>query len=412
MHDTDLYHQILGLSSPWEVQNVELSPDDDCVLVYLGYPPDNQWHCPKCQQSSPIYDHREPRRWRHLDSCQFTTILIARLPRIQCGEHGVVTIEAPWSSPNSRFSNLFERQAIEVLTACKVQSQAARLLRISSDQVHHIMERSVLRGLARRDATAVHRHLSIDEKSFQKGHRYATVLSDPLRKCILDVGEGRDKESVTSLLKGSLTGKQRDQVESMSMDMWPAYMSCREELFPQADTVHDRFHISGYLNNAVDLTRRAEQSLMVKASDKRLARSKWLWLRAHDNLTPNQKTAFEMLRGLDFETAKVWAFKEGFSQFFSCHTNYGAKTFFDNWYETAMFLNSPFLTKVAETLKRHLPGLLAYIKHHVTNATAEGFNSQIQLIKANARGYRKFENFRIAILFFLGKLNLYPQETR
>ncbi|MCX6380437.1 MAG: transposase, partial [Armatimonadetes bacterium] len=43
--------------------------------------------------------------------------------------------------------------------------------------------------------------------------------------------------------------------------------------------------------------------------------------------------------------------------------------------------------------------------------TAEGLNSQIQLIKANARGYRKFDNFRVAILFFLGKLDLYPHES-
>jgi len=34
----------------------------------------------------------------------------------------------------------------------------------------------------------------------------------------------------------------------------------------------------------------------------------------------------------------------------------------------------------------------------------------IQLLKANARGFRRFENFRVAILFNYGKLHLYPQE--
>jgi len=101
-------------------------------------------------------------------------------------------------------------------------------------------------------------------------------------------------------------------------------------------------------------------------------------------------------------------FKENFRQFFSCHTEYGARSFFRRWYEAALVLNNTHLTKVAEMLKRHLEGLIAYIRHHVTNGTAEGLNSQIQLIKANARGYRKFDNFRIAILFFLGKLDLYP----
>ena len=34
-----------------------------------------------------------------------------------------------------------------------------------------------------------------------------------------------------------------------------------------------------------------------------------------------------------------------------------------------------------------------------TNAVAEGLNSKIQLIKAGARGFRNFANFRVAILF-------------
>jgi len=67
------------------------------------------------------------------------------------------------------------------------------------------------------------------------------------------------------------------------------------------------------------------------------------------------------------------------------------------------------LTKVAERLRTHLPGLLAFFRHRVTNAIAEQINSQIQYLKAAARGYRRFANFRVAILFFLGKLELYPQ---
>ncbi|MFG0261911.1 MAG: transposase family protein, partial [Novipirellula sp. JB048] len=35
------------------------------------------------------HDHTETRRSRHLDSCQFKTILIARIPRVKCPTHGV-----------------------------------------------------------------------------------------------------------------------------------------------------------------------------------------------------------------------------------------------------------------------------------------------------------------------------------
>ena len=38
----------------------------------------------------------------------------------------------------------------------------------------------------------------------------------------------------------------------------------------------------------------------------------------------------------------------------------------------------------------------------------EGLNSKIQSIKSAARGFHNFQNYRIRILFFCGKLNLYP----
>ncbi|HLS28709.1 MAG TPA: transposase, partial [Opitutales bacterium] len=40
---------------------------------------------------------------------------------------------------------------------------------------------------------------------------------------------------------------------------------------------------------------------------------------------------------------------------------------------------------------------------------AEGFNSRIQAIKSQARGFRNFANYRSSILFYCGKLSLYPQ---
>lgn len=58
--------------------------------------------------------------------------------------------------------------------------------------------------------------------------------------------------------------------------------------------------------------------------------------------------------------------------------------------------------------RRRRDGLLNYTTHRITNAAAEGFNSIIQTIKANARGFRSFDNFRTRILFFCGKLDLRP----
>ena len=72
--------------------------------------------------------HADERRWRHLDTMQFTTELVARLPRSRCPEHGVKTIVPPWAGKHSRFTLLFEAFAIEVLQACRTVNAAAALL--------------------------------------------------------------------------------------------------------------------------------------------------------------------------------------------------------------------------------------------------------------------------------------------
>lgn len=62
-------------------------------------------------------------------------------------------------------------------------------------------------------------------------------------------------------------------------------------------------------------------------------------------------------------------------------------------------------------LKGHLPNILTYLRHRITNAMAEGINSKIQQVKSAARGFRNFYNYRIAILFHCGKLNMYPHKS-
>ena len=60
--------------------------------------------------------------------------------------------------------------------------------------------------------------------------------------------------------------------------------------------------------------------------------------------------------------------------------------------------------------ERHSIGILNYIKHKITNALTENINGKIQLIKAISRGFKAFKNYKIAILFHLGKLDMLPRK--
>ena len=190
------------------------------------------------------------------------------------------------------------------------------------------------------------------------------------------------------------------------MDMWPAYMSASRQCVPQADIVHDRFHVSKYLGEAVDAVRRQEHRKLSQAGASPLAGSKWSWLTKYPDGRSSEAVAFRALNQRNLKTSRAWRIKENFSRFWSYSYKGAAKRFFDAWSNNAIRSRLEPVKKVVKMLKRHEEGLLNFSQHRISNACAEGFNSAIQLIKANARGFRNFINYRARILFHCGKLDL------
>src|SRR5947209_4185122 len=156
------------------VVDVELDLPGKSVTVLLGRRAGAALLCPECRAACPGYDS-QPRRWRHLDTCQFRTILAADVPRAACPEHGVRQVRVPWAEPNGRFTALFERLAIDWMTEAG-RSATARQLGLSWAEADGIMQRAVDRGLARRPAETV-AAVGVDEKSFQ-GREFVTAMCD------------------------------------------------------------------------------------------------------------------------------------------------------------------------------------------------------------------------------------------
>lgn len=400
------YSLLLGLIPPWLVTNVDLQMNARLVEIDVQWPIDHRPECPECGRSCSINDHREERRWRHLDTMQFQTIIKSRVPRADCPEHGVKTIAVPWAGPNSRFTLLFERLAIDVMMAAKSIKEAAKLLGLSWDQVHHIQARAVERGLSRREFDEI-KNVGIDEKSFLKGHKYASLMVDINGERILDVVEGRTLEAANSLWQ-KLPQEIRSGIDAVAMDMWDAFITSARTNAPQAEIVHDKFHIAKYLNEAVDKVRRAEHKAFMKDTDETLKGAKYLFLKNTENMSDQEKERFKALRMDKLKAGRAWSIKEMFSEFWTYTYQASAQKFFDRWYWWATHSRLKPMIDVAKLMKRHLDNILTYLRHRITNAMMEGFNSKIQTIKANARGYRNFANYRIAILFYCGKLELYP----
>ena len=404
------YYTIFGMSSPWDIRDVSLDAENKTVHVYVDHDPSQgRLRCSVCGAECPRYDTLAERTWRHLDTCDYKTYLVCSVPRVECPTDGIRVARTGWAEPNSHFTISFQCHAILALQATKVQTKAAAFLRISPDEMNWIMRRAVQRGMARRSKDLHIEKIGLDEKSIGCGHRYMTVLSDTSRGTVIDLAQDRTTEATVSLLRTSLSPEQRKNIICVTMDMWKAFATAVRKVLRRADIAHDRFHITGYLNEAVDDTRRAEHAALRKEGNSLLTKSKYLWLKNPENLTDKQNALFLAIIKNDLVTPKVWQMKDTFRDFFKCTTINQAQAFFDNWFESAIKISNQYLTKVAIMLKKHLPGLLAAIKHRATNAMAEAINSKIQALKTSARGFRNFATYRNAILFFYGGLQLYPQ---
>lgn len=393
---------LLELNSDWEVNSIDFDHTGQCVLVRVTYI-SNSYTDLKTGELLTIYDHRGDREWRHLDTLQYKTLIVSNLPRVQDSQGKVSTIEVPWAEKSQRHTYLLERRIIDTLEATKNQTKTAKLLNVGFYLVNRIIHLSVRRGLLVRAPEEV-KSLSIDEKSFKKGHQYITVLSNPETGKILDVGDGRTKEAAKTLINEVLTDHQKQQVETVSMDMWKAYINVVKEQLPNSKICHDKFHLVKYLNEAVDKVRRREAT-----TQEELRNTRYIWLKDHMNLTEKQRIKFDAIDWTNYKTSKAWRIKENFRAIHFKQSQNEAFILFYRWLQNALKCGMGQIIKVAKMFKTHMVGIINAMVYAKSNAMAERLNGKIQEIKLSARGYRKFDNFRSAILFFHGGLNLYPQ---
>ncbi len=309
MRDTELYRHLLGLLEPWTVDRVELNVAERRVDVWATHPAGVAWPCPACAYTGPVRDHADERTWRHLDSCHFQTYLHARIPRVACPTHQVRQVRVPWAEPDSRFTRLFERLAIDLLLECDV-SGAAAILGLTWDEAWGIQGRAVKRGQARQGARVV-AQIGVDENAAAKGHAYLTLVCDLEQATVEYIGDDRKQESLDRYFT-SLSAAQRAGIEAVAMDMWEPYIQSTLAHVPEAaqKMVFDRFHIMGHMGKAVDRVRKQEHRARTAEGDTVLAGTKYLWLYAQENLPEKHRERFAALQRLNLKVGRAWAIKE------------------------------------------------------------------------------------------------------
>lgn len=176
MKDTALYEHLLGLKTPWSVKSVDLSLADQRVVVEVILKRGQVWADPTDSTKRAHINGWTERQWRHLDTCQFETIIKARVPQVKYSDGTVEELAVPWAERYSRVTLLMEAFVVKLLQACPTTQGVCELTQLAWSTVNGIMVNAVERGMLRRSEDDVP-HLGLDEKSSECGHTYVSILT-------------------------------------------------------------------------------------------------------------------------------------------------------------------------------------------------------------------------------------------
>jgi transposase len=337
------------------------------------------------------------RRFRSLPIGSRATAVVFPIPRVACQACGVVRqVKVDFADPRRSYTKAFERYALE-LSRCMTIRDVARHLGVSWDVVKDIQKRDLSRRYARPKLKDL-RQIAIDEIAVGKGHRYLTVVLDLKIGAVVFVGDGKGGDALKPFWKRLRRCKAK--VEAVAMDMSPAYHGAVSTYLPKATIVFDHFHVIKLFNGKLSDLRRSLYHRADEAHKKVLKGSRWLLLKAPENLDDgkDESARLEEALRLNEPLATAYYLKEDLGQFWSQPGKRFAGAFLTDWVRRAVASGVRMLRQMARTLESHRAGLLAYYDYPISTGPLEGTNNKIKTMKRQAYGFRDQEFFKLKIL--------------
>jgi transposase len=368
----------------------------------------NGSRCPLCGRRGRVLRQLEESRvWRDLTLLGLTIWLHYAPKEIFCRSHGRIQEDIPWAAPMSRITHRLE---FRICALCRLmpQSAAAEILAMPtstlSDHLHRVIARTrsghKIRGLAT---------LGVDEISFAKGRRFATIVYDLERSRVVWVGEGKSRETIDGFFNEHLSPQQRLRVRWASCDMSVTYIDAIKHHCPNATLVLDRFHIVKALNDAVDEVRREEWRNLPPGEQRRAMKGlRWILALHSRNRSDQQTQVIDKIRSSNRRIHRAWVLKDEFEAFWDFAPDQidAATAYLESWITAALRSRIPSLRKFARTLRSHQEHVVAFVQSHLTNAVAEGLNRVIKIVKNRASGFRNLDSFTDLIFLTVGDLDI------
>ncbi len=403
MEAKDVFTLGLGLSEPWKLSGQRLDSEKRPHELHLEVIAERGalFPCPECGRACKAHDFAAF-TWQHLNFFQHHCFITARVPRVECPEHGVKRTPVPWARPGSRFTLLFEQAALVLVREMPILA-AARFIGITDKRLWRLIAHYVRRAVTEFDLGSV-RAVGLDETASKRGHNYVTVFIDMDRadKPVIFVTPGKGKACVAEFRTFLLGhGGEPTRVAEVVCDMSPAFLAAVAQGFPNAAVTVDWFHVVQLFTTAVDEVRKAE------ARSRELPKAiRWAVLKAGDRkLTDRQRIALAELETGGFATAAAYRAKEMLRWIRKADGPQAAR------WRITRFINhiglglvpGPLLDPVRRALNTfasHADHILQRWNSSHSNARLEALNGIFQAARARARGYRNTATY-VTIIYLL-----------
>jgi transposase len=396
MSQIELISELMGLQG-FEVIEDGVIIEEEEMVVPIVHSAGTGYRCCRCGQIYLwAYDHLATRRIRDFPVWGRRCYLEYAPARVACPECGVHVEGLDWCEPRERQTLRYERY-IAMLCGLMPALDVAELEGLDKNRVYRIDRKWLERREAQREDKSV-RYLGMDEIAIRKGHRYATLFYDLERREVIGGVLSREEKAVNRFFRRF--GKAAcEKVEAVCTDLWSAYHNSVKRHLKNATLVFDKFHVYGYLSQAIDQVRRDEQNRSLKEQGHELIKgSRWLWLKDRARLKRKHKETLEEIMAANKNLHKAYLLKEDFAELYACQNKEEAEAFLKQWTTRCLRSGLEPFAELARRLRRWAHGILAYFTHHITNAVSEGINNKVKVLKRRSYGFHDFNYFLLKIM--------------
>ena len=352
--------------------------------------------CPKCGEI--VLDHIKDKRSFTVEDLSIfgnRTFLQFEKYRISCscGYNGTEKIE--WLTPYAKVTN---RYAGWIYAFCKRMTclDVARVFKISEYKVLKIDKAGIKKELKKQPEVKPSK-ISIDEVSRKKGHNYATIVTAPNEKKVLDVIKGRKIEDLDSFFEQK-DEKWLDNIKIVTMDAWRAFKTSTNKFCKNAKISYDHFHIAQYFGKAIDQLRIREMKDANETDKKAYKGSKWLLLKNSSNLKEKQTDKLKKLLLLNQNLSIAYILRDEFRQIYKGKTIIERLFLFRQWKKKMTKIDIPELKEFYRKITNWSGHIENALTDKSSNGYAEGINAKIRVVQRMAYGYKDFEYLRLKIL--------------